>query len=296
MLAAIFVAWAAWDLARRWQGGSVVLRTVPLLLSLLPLIGGALVLAWAWKRSLDRLSGQRLRTGAAMFVHLESQLARYIPGKLGVPLVRLAGAQALGVTKRVVATSIIVELISFLAVGGALGIALIAMTGSHLGSVVQKLGYWAGPLAGAVVIVAVAMLLVDRRRLPRRVLQWAGGDGGEPLAPVSLPAAHAVYWTTWAAHGYLVGRAVNAASDVSLASAGLFVLAPIAGFLAFAAPAGVGVREAVLSVGLAPAVGPEAAIAAAVLSRAGTLVADVFAWAAMRRHRPRADAGSTSGR
>jgi uncharacterized membrane protein YbhN (UPF0104 family) len=105
-----------------------------------------------------------------------------------------------------------------------------------------------------------------------------------------------VYWTTWAAHGYLVGRAVNAASDVSLASAGLFVLAPIAGFLAFAAPAGVGVREAVLSVGLAPAVGPEAAIAAAVLSRAGTLVADVFAWAAMRRHRPRADAGSTSGR
>ena len=68
----------------------------------------------------------------------------------------------------------------------------------------------------------------------------------------------------------------------------IFVLGLAVGLIllpeaALAAPAGVGVREAILSISLAPAVGSAPALAIAVASRAASLVADVIAWAALKR-------------
>jgi hypothetical protein len=92
-----------------------------------------------------------------------------------------------------------------------------------------------------------------------------------------------LYWASWAAHGFLLTRAFGAAPGVALATSGLYALATVGGFVALAAPAGVGVREAILSISLAPAVGSAPALAIAVASRAASLVADVIAWAVLKR-------------
>jgi uncharacterized membrane protein YbhN (UPF0104 family) len=91
--------------------------------------------------------------------------------------------------------------------------------------------------------------------------------------------AHALYWLTWAVHGYFAARAVGISSPHAVYGAGLYVLGPIAGILALATPSGIGVREAVMSMGLAPVVGPAPAVAAAIVSRATSLVVDCLVWA-----------------
>jgi uncharacterized membrane protein YbhN (UPF0104 family) len=58
----------------------------------------------------------------------------------------------------------------------------------------------------------------------------------------------------------------------------MFLLAPIAGFLAIVAPAGVGVREAVLCFALAPALGDSKALAVALLARATYVASEIITW------------------
>ena len=97
-----------------------------------------------------------------------------------------------------------------------------------------------------------------------------------------VPIVHIGYWALWALHGILISHAVGADLSLSIASSGLYVLAPVVGFLAVAAPAGIGVREAVISMGLASHLGPAPALAAAILSRGISLLADILAWGLSR--------------
>jgi len=97
-----------------------------------------------------------------------------------------------------------------------------------------------------------------------------------------MPLVHCGYWMLWALHGYLVLRGLAAPGGVALAAAGYFILAPVLGFVVLVAPAGVGVREAVISLGLAPVVGVAPALAAGVASRVASLMADVASWAICR--------------
>jgi uncharacterized membrane protein YbhN (UPF0104 family) len=63
---------------------------------------------------------------------------------------------------------------------------------------------------------------------------------------------------------------------------GFYVLASVAGFVVLAAPAGLGVREAVLVSGLSPSIGSAAALGAAVFSRVLWLVAEIVTWVLTR--------------
>ncbi|HEY6079570.1 MAG TPA: hypothetical protein VIW29_12235, partial [Polyangiaceae bacterium] len=110
-------------------------------------------------------------------------------------------------------------------------------------------------------------------------------EGSGPLVPPALPLMHAGYWLTWALHGYLTSRAIHAPPDVALDSMGFYVLAPVMGFLALAAPGGLGVREAVVSIALARTVGPAAALYAALLSRGTSVLVDFGTWMIFRPFR-----------
>jgi uncharacterized membrane protein YbhN (UPF0104 family) len=173
-------------------------------------------------------------------------------------------------------------MLSWTAVGSTLGLLLLSLTSEHTQGVVALLGR-VGPvlLAGSAALV-LALLGIDRRRLPARLLGALKLGGRGPLVPPSVPLLHAVYFSSWGAHGFLLTRALGAEPAVAVGLAGLFMLAPVAGFVVLAAPAGVGVREAVLAVGLVPAVGPAAALAAAILSRAASVFADLGSWLGAR--------------
>jgi hypothetical protein len=288
LLALAFVAVAGWDLSRRWQSAHVDVDFVMAALSTLPLVAGVLILALGWAWLLARLTHSKVPTLEAMALHVESQAARYTPGKVGMPLVRMLGAEQLGATSRVVGSSVLIELLCWVAVGGACAFALLGATGDMARGATETLGDW-GLLLLAAFVVALALLLwVDRQRLPPKVRALLELEGAGPLVPARLPLIHVLYWLTWAIHGYLTSRAVHAPEPVALASAGLYVLAPVLGFLALAAPGGIGVREAVLSIGLSASVGPAAALYAALLSRITSVLVDVGMWLALRPFRGRA--------
>ncbi|WP_437957010.1 lysylphosphatidylglycerol synthase domain-containing protein [Sorangium sp. So ce119] len=281
--AALFIGLAGRDLARRWESGEPIeVRPAFVALSVLPLALGAVVLGLAWAWLLEELTGRSIPRWPAIALHIESQAARYIPGKVGVPLIRMLGAPRIGTTSAVVGSSFAVELISFVAVGAIVGLGLLAAGGEQVAGVSALIGRWSLPLLLAVGVVLVALMTVDRARAPARVRKLLAAEGRGPLMPARLPLAHAAYWLTWAAHGACAALAVGATPRAALGGSGLFVLAPILGFLALATPGGIGVREALLSVGLAPAVGPAAALGAAVISRATSLAVDVGGWLAAR--------------
>ncbi|WP_437732954.1 lysylphosphatidylglycerol synthase domain-containing protein [Sorangium sp. So ce1335] len=295
--AALFIGLAARDLARRWESGEAIeVRPAFVALSMVPLALGAVVLGLAWAWLLEELTGRPIPRWRAIALHVESQAARYIPGKVGVPLIRMLGAPRIGTTGAVVGSSFAVELVSFVAVGAIVGLGLLAAGGEQVAGASAFIGRWSLPVLLALGVVLVALMTVDRARAPARVRRFLATEGRGPLMPARLPLAHAAYWLTWAAHGACAALAVGATPAAALGGSGLFVLAPIVGFLALATPGGIGVREALLSVGLAPAVGPAAALGAAVISRATSLAVDVGGWLAARlltgRHAPHGGAES----
>jgi hypothetical protein len=284
-LAVIFVVVAIWDLKRRWQPGIVHVDYWLAAASMLPLAAGCVFLGLGWIWLLSRMSGVKIPVLPAMAIHLESQAARYTPGKVGLPLVRMLGAERLGTTSRIAGSSVFIEVLCFVATGGVSGLLVLVASGGMLARVTEALGVFGLVVLLGFVVGLALLLLVDRKYLPRKLRELLQLDGTGPLVPAGLPLIHAGYWLTWGVHGYLTSRAVHAPVDVSLGSMGFYVLAPVMGFLALAAPGGLGVREAVVSIALSSAIGPAAALYAALLSRGTSVIVDFGVWMAFRPFR-----------
>lgn len=276
---AVFIAIACYKLATRWESGKVTLSWAWTLAAGVPIAVGTVILAVGWKWIMERMVGHGIPLRPALTLHFESQMARYTPGKVGMPLVRMAGADKLGVPASVAGYSVLTESISMVAVGGIVGFALLVGTSGGAGGILATFGQLGVLGLLAFVVVGIALVFVDRRRFPAIVTRLMKAEGTGPLVPRRGPVAHALYWLTWAVHGYFAARSVGISSAHAIYGAGLYVLAPIAGILALATPSGIGVREAVMSMGLAPVVGPAPAVAAAIVSRATSLVVDCLVWA-----------------
>ncbi len=284
-LAVVFVIAAIWDLKRRWRPGVVEIDYRLAALSMLPLAIGCILLGLGWIWLLSRMSGVKIPVLPGMALHLESQAARYTPGKVGLPLVRMLGAERLGTTSRIAGSSVFIEVLCFVASGGVTGLLVLVLSGSGLERVTEALGALGLLVLLGFVVALAVLLLLDRRHLPQKLRDLLQLDGTGALVPPALPLIHAGYWLTWAVHGYLTSRAVHAPVDVSLGSMGFYVLAPVMGFLALVTPGGLGVREAVVSIALSAAVGPAAALYAALLSRGTSVLVDFGVWMLFRPFR-----------
>jgi uncharacterized membrane protein YbhN (UPF0104 family) len=138
----------------------------------------------------------------------------------------------------------------------------------------------------AVVPVLLAMLL------PRSVRWWTGAAFRllrRPGRPVELSAKDLLRaslllvcsWLALGVHFWLLVHSIGMRGPTAwLLCTGVFALAWVAGFLIVIAPAGAGVREAVLVLGCAAFVPSGAVLAMAVLSRMVLVVADVLLAAA----------------
>jgi uncharacterized membrane protein YbhN (UPF0104 family) len=277
-LATAFVAATAWDLATRW-GDARIERVHPglTLLAFLPLVASCVMQGLAWIALVERMARKETPRWQALSLYLASQLARYTPGKVGLPLVRVEGARRIGLTRSLVGVSVLIESLSWTATGAVLGFLLIALTAKagDTGGLVGRLSWL---LVAASVLGATLLMIIDRSRYPAPVRRLLAPEGTGPLVPVRLPAVQLGYWALVAVHGNVLSRALGAAPDAAFSAMGFYVLASVAGFVVLAAPAGLGVREAVLVTGLSPFIGPAAALGAAIFSRVLWLVADVVTW------------------
>jgi hypothetical protein len=281
LAAVAFVAVAARDLVTKWESSHVELSPGPALLACVPLVLSCFAQAFGWIFLVERMAEKRVRRGPALALYLKSQLARYTPGKVGLPLVRMDGAPRLSLGRSLVGVSVLVEMLSWTATGAVVGFALLAAAAPSAG-LAGLLGKLAVPLFVGAALGALMLLLVDRSVYPAKVRSLLAPEGSGPIVPPALPLAHVAYWALVAVHGYAMSLALGAPQGAALTAMGFYVIAQVAGFVVLAAPAGLGVREAVLVTGLSPAVGVAGALGAAVISRGLSLGAELLVWAVAR--------------
>src|SRR5690606_17898839 len=242
-----------------------------------------LVQLLAFRILVETISEKRVPSVRFGRLYIDSQMARYTPGKVGMPVVRVAGAEAVGVSKRVMGSALIIEVISWSATGTFVGGAVLFFL-PHGTTVSQQISLGASILALGSFLVLLILVSVDRRYYPEKLRRFFSGSGG-PLMPWRVPGLHTLHFLVWVLSGALVCFSVGASNQAALIAGGLLCVAIVAGFLACLAPAGAGVREAVLAAGLTPLLGPTTSVAIGLLARAASLLSDVllFAWFRVRK-------------
>ena len=256
--------------------------------SLLAGVAASVVTMLAW-RALVADFGSPLPLPAAGRVFFLGQLGKYLPGSVWPVLAQMELGRDYGVRR------------SSSAAAATLMLVLAAVTGTGVAVTVL-------PLAGGgllteyrwVALAAVPLLAL----LVPAVQQWVARVGGRLIRrDLALPRTTArgmgragfwmlVGWVFFGLHLHLLVASTCGCGDASFPlSVGVFALAWVAGFLFIIAPAGAGVREGVLVLGLAPVLDPGAALLVALASRVLLTVADLTLAAggvlAARRH-PRA--------
>ncbi|HET9930248.1 MAG TPA: lysylphosphatidylglycerol synthase domain-containing protein [Polyangiaceae bacterium] len=283
LITAAFVVWTALDLIKSWNGRRISVDPLWLSASLVPVLVGAVLQGVAWIALAERMGRTTIPRRRALSLYFASQLARYTPGKVGLPIVRMNGAPELGLSRRLVGVSVLVEMLSWTATGSVVGFLMLSLSDVPSSGVGALAGKFATPLLIASLAGMVVLVAVDRRYAPAPIKRALDLEGHGALVPLRLPAWQLLYWLTWALHGYFLARALGATSAEAQATMGFSPLANVLGFVALAAPAGVGVREAVLVAGLGPVIGSAGAIGAAIASRLVSLVADLGTWLALRK-------------
>lgn len=270
--ATVAVTWAIFDqvgltldrltaLPEGWLRPDVPAATASVLL----LLAGFLLAVHFWGRIVHELGGRRLGFLKRNQIFFTANLGRYVPGKVwqiaglaylsgqkGVDPVTATAAAVLGQGFQVAAAL----LVGAFALGAAPDAALPA-------------GDWILPAVavGTVILLSPPVL----PKLTRGAFRLAGrprGAGPELGRTFGFRwvGLYAVVWSLYGIAFWLLAAAFGVeGSPLGLGSA--FAGAYAAGYLALFAPAGIGVREGVLTALLAPWAGPSTAFALSVVAR-----------------------------
>jgi len=208
-----------------------------------------------------------------------TQGGKYLPGSLWPFLAQALLARRFGVPRGAMLMATSLFLVTHLVTGVVVGV-----LGAGPG-VAEAWRWLLYPVAAAgLVLLLPPVLLRVAGLLARRGLGGTGAAGVEAPVPVRSPGwstvgrAVALMLLAWAGYGgatwLLVQRLDPGPGSLPL-TVGAYALAWVVGFLAVAAPAGVGVREAVVVVVLAPLVGTPGAVTVALVSRVALTVVDL---------------------
>ncbi len=247
-------------------------------------LAGLFATMLSWRAVLTDL-GSPLPLPAALRVFFLGQLGKYIPGSVWPVLAQMELGKEHGVPRTRSGT---VGLLT-VALGLVAGLLTAAVT-LPFTSADALAHYWyaflAVPVLGIGLVPAVGNPVLDKLlRLARR--------GGLEQRLTARGMAMGLGWSVlaWVFFGlqvWLLARTLGASGALPL-SIGAFALAWTLGFLVVIAPAGAGVREAALVVGLSPVLAKEEALLVALVSRALMSLGDAIwagiAVAAARRHR-----------
>jgi uncharacterized membrane protein YbhN (UPF0104 family) len=252
------------------------------------LVGG-IVPMFAWRVLIDDL-GSHVPLGASARIYFVSALGKYIPGSVWHLLAQVELAREYRVPVRRSGSVALLTIIT-----AAVSALIVVAVTLPFSSAELRSDYW------WVVLLLPPLLVL----LHPAVLRWASGlllrlarRKSEPLEISAGALAKSVGWmaVAWAFYGLqlflLVADAAPAGVDVGvpvlLQCMGIFGLAWVAGLLFVVVPAGAGVREVILVVGLASVLSSGAALAVALLSRVLLTVTDlVLAGAAVAAYRAR---------
>jgi hypothetical protein len=240
----------------------------------------------------------------ALRAYLISHLGKYVPGKAMVVVVRAGMVTPFGARASTAAIATFYETLVMMAAGGLIAaVGFAPAAGSHVMDFVMPAWgrvaipvYRIAALSGLVLGLAFLVLVVPPvfRRLVRLVSLPIRGVG--PDASPRYSARLLVQGFFWCSGGWgLLGlsqlavvRAFDPPGAAALVALGLapvviasVALATVTGFVVAVLPGGLGVREGVLMSALAPALGSDHAVVAALALRLVWVVAELSAAAVL---------------
>ncbi|MBW3539795.1 MAG: flippase-like domain-containing protein [Planctomycetes bacterium] len=289
----VFVARRGWEL---WTAGDVAVFDFRFEW-LLPAIAiywiGWLPSVWFWRRLMRRF-GTAAQWHDCLRAYYCGHLGKYVPGKATVVVIRAGLLRDRGVPVTVSALSAACETILMMAAGAAIGAALSPLLFSPAQTALwpewmQRLV--AVPILPAAAVVAACLVLspivahllslAAVRTTPRGM---TAPDRAVAVGPSLVPAGLVLFAAGWAAHGLSLGLVLHSlGTSFDLAHwplwTGAVALSTAVGFAVLFAPGGIGVREGVLieTLSVQPEIGPQRAVAAAVLLRAAWFAAEILA-------------------
>jgi hypothetical protein len=283
MLGVILVAlgWAALKLVQGWREDPFELSLSWAFLSLLPLVLGYLGVALAFQRILHAQAPERARFVRVFELYCRGLVARYLPGKVGLPAVRMAAARELGVSPAFMAASTVLEALASLATAGVL-VALLALGPWGVPGLASLNTYpWAPWAAGAIVLGVIVLAIVDVRRYPAGLMRLIRLDQPSgALLPVAWIVGEAWLWVMNALSCACVVFALGGSLAGAWLGAATAIIAPALGFFVVVAPGGLGAREFIAMGLMTPAIGPTRAIAFGLVTRAALLASELGLWLA----------------
>ena len=216
----------------------------------------AFVDAWAALRG----RGETWRdVGGIWFASL---LARYVPGAIWQSAVRIAGAHAAGEPKQLALLQYVAEQLLACFSAATLALAVIG---------IMRLEIERSVVLGLSLIVVGSSGIVYAARRRGITVGWTmRAVTATLLGHIAMALGFAAFVMSWTHVDLRIGATSMAA----------FLVAGVAGVLAVFVPAGLGVREAVLSLLLAPQLGDAFAIAVAFASRVWLLLSELGAFGA----------------
>ncbi len=276
---ALSLAFLAWMIAGQWQA----LRAYEwhLRAGWLALAGAALALSWlievaVWRRLLGIVGG-RLDYGVAWRIWFLSAITRYIPGNIWQPLSMTVLAREQDVRAMATVASIVTYQLVNLMAAGLIAAVYFPLTG-NLGMLAHLL-----PAAAArwMALLALPMLIFLLRPMWLvQMLNWLLQKMGRDPLPLRLTTFElllALVLTTgvWLLLGcsfLFLTLSLSAASPTSLLPQAVHLIAayPLsyaAGYISFLTPSGLGVREGVVYLLLAPLIGGTTVTIAALAMR-----------------------------
>jgi hypothetical protein len=203
-----------------------------------------------------------------------SGLARYTPGSVLMPMVRVAMTEPEGVPKRICLASVIYELALLFTgavVVGAYGVVGAPDLGSHA-------------IRYAVLVLPVATIAALHPRVFPRLADAVLVRLGRERLPVALPIGRllgfvALYSATWVLAGLSLYALIQGVHAVDPGNLLIVIAAPAVGYLAamlaFMLPGGIGARETGLAVVLSATLPVAVAVAVAVALRLLQMVVEL---------------------
>lgn len=267
LLAVALLAFAGRWFALRWKAVMGDGPTPPIAWGWLAAAAGLLFLHATsamviWRQVLAAI-GHRLTWREAIDSFAPSLLARYVPGKVWANAVRVGLAKRAGVRLGAGAGAVLWETLVALGTGG-----VVALIGLHLaGAAHARAALW---LVVGVVVAWVVAAAMARQSHGAALLERFGGARPvrEPSVLAPAIATSVLGWLLFALAHLAVVRAVAPVGLESLPLvAGAVALAWAGGYLAVVMPLGLGVRDGLLLVLLAPVLSPAQALLFVALSR-----------------------------
>jgi uncharacterized membrane protein YbhN (UPF0104 family) len=268
-LGVAFVSWTLWSHRGRLAAFSPTMADVMVLVGCVVAYGlAAILLGQAW-RLLLAFRGGELTPREAHEVYGRSQIAKYVPGNVAQIAGRHALAAARGVRGTVSLASAAHELAALVAAAGVIAVpTVLAMERS-------------APFKAVTFGVVILGAILVECAVVRTARATRSQDGGSWSRLAGAHALHLVFFAVMGAATAAVASATSGWPGLPEAFevAGMASVAWIAGFVTPGAPAGLGVREAVLVGLLSTVLAPDAAVLVAALMRLVTIGGDLLCFA-----------------